>query len=126
MTILEKQFIFSRLLADLLDYLHHHGYEVTMGECWRTAEMAELYRKSGKGISNSLHRIRLAVDLNLWKSGILLTKWDDYEEAGEYWESLSEPDYFCHWGGRFKKLVDGKLVHSPDAGHFSIGEGGIK
>jgi hypothetical protein len=77
--------------------------------------MADIYAKEGKGIRNSLHTMRLAVDLNLFKAGEFLTEKDAYGPAGEFWESLSTDDFECCWGGRFN-----------DSDHFSISHGGIK
>lgn len=60
------------------------------------------------GIQNSLHRKRLAIDLNLIINGQLASSVDDYRPLGEYWKSLNPLN---RWGGDF--------VHPrPDADHF--------
>lgn len=113
-TLLEKQFKFSRLLAKLLTFITNSGYEVSLGEAFRTPEQAAWNAAKGKGISASLHTSRLAVDLMLFKNGVWLQKFSDYEPIGVWWE---KQDPACAWGGRFKTLVD--LVHfsySPDGG----------
>lgn len=115
MTLFQKQVQFSKLLPLLLNKIFELGYEVTLGEAFRTKEQAKLNALSGAGISNSLHCDRLAIDLNLFKDGKFLTKSEDYKVFGEFWEKLSGPDFVCYWGGRFN-----------DGNHFSIGHGGRK
>lgn len=88
---------------------------LSFGEAWRTPEQSVLNQQNGKGISNSLHKDRLAIDLNLILDGEYKTNYKDYQTLGEFWESLGD-DYY--WGGRFIKLKDGN--------HFSIGHGGRK
>lgn len=92
-------------------------YEITLGEALRSPEEAHLMMEMGKGISNSLHMIKLAIDLNLFKNKVYLDSTEDHKVLGIYWESLSTPDYQCCWGGRFTK---------PDGNHYSISHGGIK
>lgn len=118
---------FSLSLARLIIELDNHNFKITMGECWRSDETAQLYEAEGKGISGSLHRLRLAVDLNLFKNGKFLTSPEDYRLAGEMWESLSTSTYVHSWGGRFtRKMPGGEVVPSPDADHFSIQWDGVK
>jgi len=114
-TLESKQFLFSRKYLLLLDWLFNHGYDVTLGEAWRSDATAELDAEQGKGISHSLHRLRLAVDLNLFHNGIFLTQMNDYLPAGLYWEGLSDSENLFCWGGRF-----------GDSDHFSLSYNGIK
>lgn len=93
-------------------WLEYQGYQVTLGECYRPDFVAEIYAKQGKGIKNSLHTLRLAIDLNLFKDGKFLTSVEDYKEAGEHWESMAGA-----WGGRFTP---------PDANHFSLAYNGVR
>lgn len=109
-----KQRIFTHRVYLLLDWLFSHGYEVTFGEVYRPPETAKLYASEGTGIANSLHCVRLAVDLNLFIDGKYLTDLKHYEAAGIYWEGLSTPEATCAWGGRFE---------DPDADHFSVANG---
>ena len=115
MTLREKQSTFVKLIALLIDEATSLGYELTFGEAYRSKEEAEKLSKLGLGIKNSLHTIRLAIDLNLFKDGIYLTKTNDYTELGEWWERMSTSDYICAWGGRFN-----------DGNHFSISHNGRK
>jgi hypothetical protein len=106
MTLGEKQELFAFLLPRLLDQAHALGFKCRMGECWRPPETAALYAQQGKGISNSVHTIKLAVDLLLFRAGAYLTNSEDYRTLGEWWESLHP---LCRWGGRFR-----------DGNHFSL------
>ncbi|MDE2097845.1 MAG: M15 family metallopeptidase [Patescibacteria group bacterium] len=112
MTVGELQRKFAGMVGKLIDFAYAQGYELTFGEAYRTPEQAQLNAKAGTGIANSLHCIRLAVDLNLFKDGAFLAKVSDYLPLGEFWESLGGA-----WGGRFER---------PDADHFSLAYGGRK
>lgn len=115
MTLREKQSIFVLLVAKLILYANLKGYALTFGETYRSKEEAERLFKLGKGIKNSLHTQRLAIDLNLFKDGVYLTSTKSHEILGKYWESLSTPEYECNWGGRF-----------GDGNHYSVGHAGRK
>lgn|SRR3990167_3025652 len=116
-TLLELQQTFSLLVGRLICEVYKRGVRLTFGETWRTPDQAELNAIQGKGIRNSLHCDRLAIDLNFFKEDKLLEKFDEIEQFGIYWKSLSTPGAECHWGGDFK---------SRDLGHFSIGHAGRK
>lgn len=115
LTLRQKQSVFAHFLADLIQKAEDLGFEVTMGETFRSQEEAARLARAGKGIKNSLHCQRLAVDLNLFKDGLYLTDGDDYAPLGLWWEQQSGPEYECCWGGRFH-----------DGNHFSITHGGRK
>ncbi len=133
--LLQKQWRFARSVGVLLDQAHRLGYLVTLGECYRSDEQAEinslgpngraavagmierafplLARKirnnpaTANGIRASLHTERLALDLQLFdQAGNWLQDVGPYQRLGESWEALG-PDYV--WGGRF-----------GDTPHFSI------
>lgn len=106
MTLLERQWLFSRLLPRLLDKAHELGFEVSVGEVYRTKDQALRNEQAGTGIRNSLHTLSLAVDLRLFKEGNYLTHSGEYEELGQWWETQNA---LCAWGGRF-----------GDANHFSV------
>ncbi len=126
-TLRQKQSRFARQLPRLLDHAGSLGYEVTLGECYRSDEQAEInalghdgrqaiaslverqfpllatkLRNNGRfanGIRGSLHTARLAIDLQLFdQEGRWLTDDYPYRQLGEYWEGLA-PDH--RWGGRF-------------------------
>lgn len=112
MTLSEKQQLFTKLIAQLILWADEKGLRLTFGEAYRTPEQAALNAKSGKGIANSLHTQRLAVDLNLFKNGVYQTDSAAYKELGIYWESLGGA-----WGGRFSR---------PDGNHFSLEHNGVR
>lgn len=112
MTLRQKQSLFIRLLAELIDFAYEEGYELTGGELWRSSFEAKRLADSGIGIKNSLHCDRLAIDLNLFKNGKFLPNTDDHLILGMFWESL-HPD--CRWGGHFS-----------DGNHYSITDSGRK
>lgn len=113
MTLLEKQQLFTVMVANLIHWADEHCYRLTFGEVQRTPECAALNAKKGTGIANSLHTQRLAVDLNLFVNGKYMTDTKDYLPLGEYWETLGGT-----WGGRFKSR--------PDGNHFSLEHNGVR
>jgi hypothetical protein len=120
----------AKILAD--------GYEFTLGEAQRSAEQAainalSLYDRAriralletkypvladaigcsvSRGIKNSNHRNRLAIDLNLYKDDRYLDDAADYLRFGEFWKSLHP---LARWGGDF-----------GDSDHFSFEYNGVK
>jgi len=114
MTLREKQSLFVRLFAELVRWAYDNGYELTFGEAYRPPETAELYASQGRGVRNSLHRLRLAVDVNLFKDGKYLSASEAHRPLGEHWKSLHE---LCRWGGDFAK---------PDGNHYSMEHEGVK
>lgn len=101
MTLNEKQHIFAMNLSKLLQYVEATGLTCSVGEVFRTKEQAEIYVKEGKGILDSQHCKKLAVDLFLFSNGKFLDKKDDYKSLGEYWESLNAEN---RWGGKFPRV----------------------
>lgn len=101
MTLNDKQHIFAMNLAKLLQHVESSGVTCSIGEVFRTKEQAEIYVKEGKGILESQHCKKLAVDIQLFSNGQFLQKKEDYQTLGEYWESL-HPDN--RWGGRFPRV----------------------
>lgn len=112
MTLREKQSLFVSLTALLILKANQLGYELTYGETWRSPEEAARLAKLKKGIKNSLHTLKLAVDFNLFKNGKFLDKTEDHRVLGEYWESLHP---LARWGGRFE-----------DGNHYSLEHQGRK
>lgn len=96
----KKQEKFTRMLADLIIFAYDKGYKIRMGDVYASRGHMEL----------SLHYIKLAADLNLFKDGKYLTETEDHRELGEYWESKGGS-----WGGRFQ-----------DGGHYSLEHKGRK
>jgi hypothetical protein len=111
-TLREKQSVFAALAATLIQHAFSLGFEVTLGEAYRSPEEAARLAKLGLGIKSSLHTLKLAIDLNLFQDGKYLPSNEAHEPLGEWWE-LQNP--LCRWGGRF-----------GDGNHYSLEHGGRK
>lgn len=109
-TLRQKQSRFALAVARLIEEANQRGYQVTLGEAWRTPQQAAANAKAGTGTANSLHCERLAIDINLFRDGKFLSRTEDHQELGEWWESLG-PDH--RWGDRFR-----------DGNHYSISADG--
>lgn len=90
MTLLQRQQEFMRQLPRLIDKAHELGYEVTGGDLFRDA-------RCPYGSKSSRHKVRLAIDLNLFRDGQYLSSTEDHEPLGTWWESVGGI-----WGGRFE------------------------
>ena len=106
---LDRQFIFTQNISKLIQFIYSTGYKCTLGETFRSREQALIYAKLGKGISDSNHCYRLAIDINLFdKKNEYLHDTKEYEVFGEYWEKLNP---FNEWGGRWIR---------SDGNHFEM------
>lgn len=114
MKLSNKQKLFTRLVVTLLQKAHELGYEVTLGDAYRDPRLfGAIGEEKGYGHKSSCHKLRLAIDLNLFTTdGKYLDKTEDHKQLGEYWESLHE---LCRWGGRFN-----------DGNHYSLEHEGNK
>ena len=111
MNLLHKQQKIVSMLADLIKFAESRGYRFTLGDAYRDPRVhGEVGVKSSYSSANSVHKQRLAIDLNLFKDGVYLSKTEDYAELGKYWESIGGT-----WGGRFQ-----------DGNHFSLEHNGMK
>jgi hypothetical protein len=105
----DKQIKFAQLVSQLIAKAYNLGYGVTLGDAYRDP-------RCPYGSEVSLHKVRLAIDLNLfirvdnvWK---FLDKTEDHKVLGMWWEQL-DPE--CAWGGRFN-----------DGNHYSLKHEGRK
>jgi len=103
-TTFQTKFFFALCRFGL--WLEDQGYEPAFGEAWRPEWVAEKYAAEGKGIRNSLHCDRMAIDIIIRKNGVEVGK-EDYKRCGEVWKAL---DPLNCWGGDFTKY---------DGQHFS-------
>lgn len=100
----ERQQTFTLNVARLIIYINQQGYKCTFGETYRPIEMSKIYTRTGRGVLDSNHLYKLAVDLNLFDSdGKYVVDFKSYEQFGVFWEKLNA---FNEWGGRWKHLVD--------------------
>lgn len=113
-TLTSLQFTFTHNIGRLICWAYEAGYELTLGEAFRTPQQAQWNADHGCGIKNSLHTQRLAVDFNLFHDGIYLPLSADHDAMGTYWKSLHPLN---RWGGDFPK---------PDGGHYSMQCGGVQ
>ena len=102
--LLEKQIKFSKILGVLLLYAPHIGYDLTLGEGYDDDNTGHT-----KG---STHYIRLAQDINVFKSGIYLQG----KEAAEAHNKLH--DIWDQLGGA------PRIEH--DLNHYSIEHQGVR
>ena len=103
-TLSQKQQRFFFMFQILMAFIHDHGYHATFGDAFRDDRCVY-------GQPFSLHRKRLAVDINLIdQEGNWLQKTEDHLKCGEFWESMGGS-----WGGRFK-----------DGNHYSLEHEGFR
>jgi hypothetical protein len=103
MSLREEQMLFLKDTSKLLSFLWDHGFEVTVGEAFRTQEQQDIYIRTGRSkTTHSNHLLRCAIDLNIFIRGEICTK-AQLEEVGKFWESLNPKN---RWGGNFPSLVD--------------------
>ena len=115
MTLGDKQRMFARLVPRLIDKAHEMGFEVTLGDAYRDPRVfGALGVKQGYGHPKSAHKVRLAIDLNLFRDGVFLQSTEDHRPLGEWWEAQARPEYRTRWGGRFQ-----------DGNHYSIEHDGV-
>ena len=100
MSLNQKQWKFTEMLGELIEFARSHGYKMSVGDAYATSGHME----------NSLHYQRLAIDWNLFKDGAYLIETRDHLPLGEFWESIGGS-----WGGRFK-----------DGNHYSLEHEGRK
>lgn len=105
MTLGQKQRMFTEMVGRLIAYAYLMGYELSFGDAYRDPRVFGILGvKKGYGRSQSNHKERLAIDLNLFKNGKYLTSDLDHEPLGLFWEEMGGS-----WGGRFK-----------DGNHYSL------
>ena len=111
MTLGQKQELFAFLLPRLLDFIYERGYQARLGDLFRDPRVHGYFGHSSR-ISysgpRSVHKLKIAVDINLFKNGEFLRNTEDHREIGEYWKTLHP---LCRWGGDFQR---------PDGNHYSL------
>ena len=113
MSLRTKQSEFARLVPRLIDKAYELGYEVTLGDAYRDPRVhGQFGTKAAYGRARSCHKLRLAIDLNLFKDGKFLGTTEAHRPLGEWWEG-QHPD--ARWGGQFN-----------DGNHYSFEHGGAQ
>jgi hypothetical protein len=108
-TLGEAQREFARLIGLFIAYAYASGYALTFGDAYRDPRVTY-------GHPKSTHRMRLAVDLNLFENdhGVWTYRTDTeaWRPLGEWWEKQHA---LARWGGRFS-----------DGNHLSFEWEGVK
>lgn len=112
-TLGQRQRRFTLYVGKLIIWAYDNGFELTVGDAYRSPETAKIYAERGIGSATSLHCERLAIDLNLFIKEKYQTDTAAYAPLGKYWKSL-HPD--CAWGGDFRR---------QDGNHFSLRYGNM-
>lgn len=111
--LLKLQWAFSRLVPRLYDKAFELGFDIAEGDAFRDPRVhGALGVKMGYGHRNSAHKNKLAVDINLFKSGKYLGDTEAHRALGEWWEKQHP---LARWGGRFN-----------DGNHYSFEYSGVK
>lgn len=112
MSLSKKQRRFTLAVGKLIDYAYDRGYELTFGDAMRDPRVhGDFGEPGGYGSKRSVHKLRLAVDFNLFVEGKYIrssvhSAWSDLHD---YWESLGGAERikgdenhfsFEHWGSR--------------------------
>ena len=111
MTLGQKQRKFTKMITQLILWAYDNGYELTVGDGYRDPRVfGKVGEKKGYGHPKSGHKMRLALDLNLFKDGEFLTTTEAHTPLGLEWERMGGS-----WGGRFE-----------DGNHYSLEHEGIQ
>lgn len=118
----KKQETFSILLSVLLVKAGSLGFEVRVGDLFRDPRAfgefgtntilnihGDIVAKAPYGREFSMHKLKLAVDLNLFMpDGEYLNLTEHHKELGQWWKTMDED---ARWGGDFG---------SKDGNHYSL------
>ena len=104
------------MIAQLIQWAYVQGYELSLGDAYRDPRLhGALGEKKGYGHASSCHKMRLALDLNLYIDSSADVDDDVYQvstaahrKLGEQWKSMHE---LARWGGDFS---------TPDGNHYSF------
>lgn len=103
---------FTKLLAEI----YRQGFVATGGELERTLEQQKRYFEEGKSKTmNSMHLKRLAIDLHIFKGGMLIDDHKVLKPLGDFWEALDAKN---RWGGSWRGAVERGESHFIDSPHF--------
>lgn len=110
-TLRQKQSRFAYMVSRLITRIYSEGYQVTLGDAYRDPRAFGTHgSEHAYGKKNSCHKLRLAIDLNLFRNGEFLESTADHTQFGEWWEKQGGT-----WGGRFE-----------DGNHYSLEHLGFK
>lgn len=113
MSLRKIQSEFARLVPRLIDRAYEMGFEVTLGDAFRDPRVhGDLGVRKSYSHPKSAHKVRLAIDLNLFRDGEFLEWTEAHRPLGEWWE---QQHALARWGGRFS-----------DGNHYSFEWQGVK
>lgn len=113
MSLRKKQTEFARLVPRLIDKAFELGFEVTLGDAYRDPRVhGDMGVRKSYSHPKSAHKVRLAIDLNLFKDGEYLEGSESHRPLGEWWEQQHSD---ARWGGRFN-----------DGNHYALEHNGVK
>lgn len=113
MSLRRLQSEFAALVPSLILKAIELGYEVTLGDAYRDPRVhGDLGVRKSYSHPKSAHKLRLALDLLLFKGGEYLQLTEDHQALGEWWEQQHP---LARWGGRF-----------GDGNHYSFEYRGVK
>jgi len=105
MTLGQKQRKFTLMVAKLIEFAYEEGYELTFSRAYAS----EAANRADGGHERSLHRKRLAIDLNLFIDGKYITDGTGHDELHDYWDFL----------GGSERIPN-------DMNHYSLEHGGMR
>lgn len=105
--LLEKQFDFQYKIALLKLYAYSKGYRFSGGDAYRSKRVfGEWGEKKGYGSAKSVHKLRLAEDLNLF---VLRDERYKLADTGQEPEWVDLHDYWESIGG--SKRIENDMNH---------------
>lgn len=106
----DKQEKFASMLPGLINKAIEMGYGVRIGDCFRDPRVhGEMGTKMGYGHAKSVHKLKLAIDLNLVIGGALVKDARGHDALHEYWRSQG-----------------GAAMIPGDANHYSLEHEGVR
>jgi hypothetical protein len=109
----KRQHRFAMLVPRLIDKAHELGFAVTLGDAYRDPRVhGDLGERKSYSHPKSAHKVRLALDLNLFRKGEYLEGTEAHKPLGEWWK---KQDPLARWGGDF-----------GDGNHYSFEWEGIR
>jgi hypothetical protein len=99
MNLGEAQELFMEQLPYLLNSAFDMGYKIRGGDLFRDPRVhGAMGEKVGYGAANSNHKLKLAIDLNLFHNRQFIGDTEGHRLLGEWWEAQHPHN---RWGGRF-------------------------
>ena len=113
MSLRKTQSEFALMVGKLIIKAYELGFEITLGDAYRDPRVhGDMGVRKSYSHPKSAHKVRLAIDLNLFKDGEFCEGSGSHKELGEWWEKQHP---LARWGGRFN-----------DGNHYSFEHNGVK